>query len=159
MIQRIQSIYLFVAVALLAASGFVGNVFNIISRSNNTLYGYDAIAKYTLDSKQLISTEPQYLWVYPVALAIFGIYALISFKNLKKQLKLSRLFWGFIILTLLVQLGLKYYMQFSMDKADFIQASMGAQFYLTVIAMPFSHLAFMGVLKDKRTIDSVDRIR
>lgn len=159
MIQRIQSIYLFVASALLVTSGFVGNIYNIITRSSNTTYGYNAITKYTLDSKEVIETTPQYLWVYPIVLAVFGLYTMISFKDLKKQVKLARMFWGFIILTLLVQIGIKYYMQMNVEKGDFIQAAMGAQFFLTVIAMPFSHLAFMSILKDKRTIESIDRIR
>ncbi len=159
MIQRIQSIYLVISIALVVTSGFVGNIFNVITRSENTTYGYDAITKYTLDTKTVISSAPEYLWVLPLMIAVLGLYVMFSFKKLAKQVRLARMYWGILLMTLLVQIGFKYYMQFSMDKADFIQASMGASFYLTLIAMPFAHLAFMNILKDKRTIASIDRIR
>ena len=83
----------------------------------------------------------------------------LLFKDLKKQLKLARIYWGAVIATLLIHVGMKYYTQFQVEEGQLIQASAGASFYLTVIAMPFAHLAFMNILKDKRTIASIDRIR
>ena len=159
MIQRIQSVYLFISIVLIVVSGFVGNIFNVITNSNNTTYGYQANEVYVIGTKTLISSEPQYLWFYPIVIALVGLYALFSFKDLKKQLKLARIYWGAVIATLLIHVGMKYYTQFQVEEGQLIQASAGASFYLTVIAMPFAHLAFMNILKDKRTIASIDRIR
>ncbi len=159
MIQRIQSIYLFIATVLIAVSGFVGNSFHIITKKSNTGYSFNSITEKTLDLKFVMNEEKLFMWIFPVLIAAFGMYVIFSYKRIAKQVKLARYFWGLTILLLIAQLAIKYYLQFQIDKQDLLQAGMDRAFFFGVIAMPFAHLGFMSILRDKRKIDSIDRIR
>lgn len=159
MLQRIQSIYLFLSVVLITVSAFVGDVFVIVSKKSSVAYSYHSVIEKTLDGKFVMNEQQLLMWIFPLVIAAFGMYVIFKYKRIAKQIKLARYFWGLTLGLLIIQLALKYYFEYQLDKKDILQSGMGAAFYIDVIAMPLAHLGFMSILRDKRKIDSVDRIR
>lgn len=159
MIQRIQTVYLLVAIIMLSIASFWGNFFDIIT--DEAIFHFNAfgISKYTLDGKELISQTSIPLFVITLALALFALFVMLSYKKLNKQFKYSRLLWGLYLLLLAGIAAWFYLIAPGQTSGEVIQSNYSSAFYILVIGLPFTHLAYAGIRKDKRTIDSLNRLR
>jgi hypothetical protein len=147
MIQRIQTVYLFISALL------IGLLF---------LLPFAEIAKdgaiYTFNFKGILldGTVKQGGLVISVLLAIImasHVFAVFSFKNRPQQVKIIL----FTILMLLGLLGLFiFFTTFSFSGA---QISFKTGVVLPLVAIILDYLAIRGIKKDEALIRSIDRIR
>ena len=131
MIQRIQSIYLFVAAISMTLISFKVPVYNL----NETLF---------------MAQDDTKMFVLTIVGAIFSLLSLFMFKNRKFQMKLIRF-------TVLIQMiiGIRIFMLFNKFEV-ILNYSFLFLMTFTLIALI---MAYRGVKKDDDLVRSVDRIR
>ena len=131
MIQRIQSIYLFVAAISMTLISFKVPVYNL----NETLF---------------MAQDDTKMFVLTIVGAIFSLLGLFMFKNRKFQMKLIRL-------TVLIQMiiGIRIFMLFN----KFEVVLNNSFLFLTAFTLIALIMAYRGVKKDDDLVRSVDRIR
>ncbi len=152
MIQRIQSIYIFIAFALTVAYLFMG-MFIVTSAEE----GYQALFS-------LVNGEPfpldQVVYMSYALIALAGIeiialvWAFFSYKNLKSQASLLKsAIW--ISVFIAVNTALLYFL---IDKGGYEVMPLGGAINPVLILFA-DYLALRGVNKDRALLKSVDRIR
>lgn len=82
----------------------------------------------------------------------------MAFKNLNRQFKLGRIIFGIYFLMLLSIIALAVFGNHLLD-VETTGREMGLGFFLFVIGFPFTFLANTGIKRDKKLLESVDRIR
>jgi hypothetical protein len=151
MIQRIQSVYLGLAIFCIsiATAGIKIASFTVedgeIELSSCGLYFRANSAKDSLTAHPALP-----LYLLGISFVVFMIITLMHYKNLKRQLALVKLsFYVSIVLTASIIL------------LSFVYGSITYSFgsYLIFITTLLVFLAQRGIKKDKTLIDSVDRIR
>lgn len=159
MIQRVQTLYLFGAIVMLVIASFWGDFFDVIT--NEAIFRFNAfgVSQYTVDGNELISQNSMPLYIPTLVLALFSVFVVFSYKKLGTQLKYAKLLWGLFIL-LLGGIILWYYVFAPKQiSGEIAQQNYGASFFVLVIGLGLTHLAFLSIRKDKRTIDSLNRLR
>lgn len=150
MIQRIQTIFLFLAVVLLIALNFFPYW---QSHSGNEVlysYGYQTIK----DGNTILE-----FGIYVIVSVLAGIAAIIAlielfmFKNRVLQMLLS-VVNSFIFM---ITMGLMAYLIFELQRT--ISGNFAVSSYLLALAMFFNVLARRFIQKDEKLVRSVDRIR
>lgn len=146
MIQRLQSVFLFLA---------SGSCFG--------LFGTDAAdSKVKLDASQLFNDGSYNVFDDPVLMAFFGLAGLIFladiflFRNRPLQMKLSLLA---VVLTVVgVGYGaFRYFTDTAADTTDAVTPDMGLA--LPIITLIFGLLARNYIKKDEKLVRSADRLR
>jgi hypothetical protein len=194
MIQRIQTVYLIIATALIVWAGlgasFVNfNVSNPVSEDhinfNLNGYGWQAKTSFAV-TKQLNSQQNQdngmalvtegdsvtsvnYFPIYLlfIALSLLFLITVFFYKNLKKQMRFAKIALFFL---LLIIIALSFYIMLIPDslveycssifsKPWEVKSNLGMEFYLLCSAIPFAFLGIMGIRKDMKLLQSLDRIR
>lgn len=150
MIQRIQSVFLGLAILCIAIStaGIKIASFSVedgeIELSSFGLY-------FRAEGKEELTAHPSLpLYLFGVLFVALLIVTLMNFKNLKRQLAMVKL-------SLYVSIALTA----SIILLSFVYGSITYSFgsYLIFISTLLVFLAQRGIKKDKTLIDSVDRIR
>ena len=133
MIQRIQSIYIFLFI--------ISNIFLLYMTSMDRNSFHFSIHEFDLFPLLLI------------LLIIFSIISLLSFKNRRTQIKLLYFltFIQLIILTLISILAFK-----SDNALIFLQ---NYQIFIYLLGLVLLLLSVRGIKKDQNLIESIDRIR
>jgi len=157
MIQRIQSLYLFVASVMMLMLFFfpIADFWGEISyRLSITAFGDFSVEATSPFSGYF--TWP--LLAFTLVLIILPVVALILFKYRRKQLVLIRLSLAFLIVFLI--LVFFYYIP-TIEGRVGIQADYLSPkgMFFPLAALVFIILAQRGVMKDERIIRSMDRIR
>lgn len=145
MIQRIQTIYFVIAIILIVAplSGV-----EILSYTNKGLEVSKNVYSLHLISEN--EQEPSYFYLVNITLSLFGFYTMMSFKKLKKQLALSRILMALILfacsMPIILAIG-----------RSALTPRLG--FYLFLCSTLFVYLAIRAINKDKKLLDSLNRLR
>ena len=137
MIQRIQTVWLFLAAVITAATLY----FPIFKLANDSLLGL----------------EDNYIGILLVAAAaLLSLFTLFSFKKRSLQLKL-------IWLNVLLILGLLVFMFFTIDQARTALPSPGGAYrlgaFVPIVSLVFLFLARAGIRKDIKLLKAYDRLR
>ena len=156
MIQRIQTVYFIIVMLLLSALLSGVEIFGFTANKGyfaNSVYGVQ-FAK-TAQGK-VENIQGSVLFYFVILFVLFIYYAMMSYKNLKKQFRLARLvFWiyaaGLIAILVTASLGVL------VPSAVGIQLGIG--YYMAVVGLPFTYFALKGVQKDKEILESLDRLR
>ncbi|MEN9522775.1 MAG: hypothetical protein RL065_1152 [Bacteroidota bacterium] len=144
MIQRIQTVYLFLASICLALVYFFSLwscVFNL--ESNHIIY------------QLKISAHLPLLLMLAIALTI-SIISIFYFKNRKKQIWLC--FTSLISITIFILL-VNYYINDAKKTYEFISSAYSLAALLPFAAITFIALAIWNIRKDEKLIKSLDRLR
>lgn len=143
MLQRIQSVYLFLgAVAIV--------VFMFLPLQAPSQPGGVALSEW-----QMLMSHISVSGVLSILLPILALIIMFMYDNLKRQLKCAKLLC-LLTITYLIVLGIK---------AGNVVATLGAggvrwwTLALPCLAMVFFMLAHRGINADKKLIESADRIR
>lgn len=137
MLQRIQTIYYLVAIVLLALP-FAQIPLFTIGTIDRTIFGQDKQA----------STD--YLLLLFLIIVLFVI--IFSFKNRARQITLT---WFTLVLTTLSLVW--FYIGASAMNTQNVTIHLG--FGLVALSLFFQRMGLRGVKKDKKLIDSMDRLR
>jgi hypothetical protein len=163
MIQRIQSLYLLVAIGLITVLFFLPYYSaNTLGTDTPVLTTELSILKIISNSADTTVQTQQEIMIFPLILAIiiiaFSLVALFWFKNRKRQILLCR----FLIL---LTTGLAVAMIFGLDKIPVIlqgQAYKGSYSLFAafpVVALLLYFLAARSIAKDEKLVKSADRFR
>jgi len=143
MIQRIQTIYLFIASIV---SGGLIFVFNLWKNLKGSVFTFD-----------LFQQDSTLLKCIPVAFfvsALLSIVTIFLFKDRKLQFVIGRI----IILINLFLLGLLIYVSLSLP-GETLVSEKGIGMFLPILAILLVVLANKAIKKDEDLVKSVDRLR
>jgi len=160
MIQRIQSIYYILAMICLSLLLSGMEIFRFVG--SKTYYVFSAFGLESGNvndpqgNLQPLSKIPFFLTLISFILFIF--IALMGYKNLTRQFKLARTIF-FIYLLLIVSLVIFAIMGGGLLSADETKRELGLGFFLFVLGFPFCFLAQLGIKRDKKLLDSLNRLR
>ncbi|MNJ86058.1 hypothetical protein D3C87_35410 [compost metagenome] len=154
MIQRIQTVYFFIATLLVAVTLFGTDLFSFVQGGE-----YHATA-YQITRGEVLVTKTDF-WMLSLVQIAFALMIIFSFKMRHRQIFLG---WIFLVLNILssawMVLGANVEMiavSKSLEPATGL--TFGIAFYIHAIAFIFVFLGIRGVRKDKKMIDSLNRLR
>lgn len=155
MIQRIQSLFLFLA-ALSAAIMFVFPLANFYGDSNFTFYVYKLAFH---DPEPSLQLSPYFLLPLMgviILIILLASLAIFSFKNRKRQMTLTKISMA---LTLVLLAG--YFLGYMgiLEKAVGNPPEYQFSSFMPVLVFIFLFLANRGINKDEKLIKSMDRLR
>lgn len=159
MIQRVQTLFLLGAIILLSVVSFWSNFFEIVTDEARFQFNGFGISKYTIDGKALISETSLPIFIITLGLALFALFVMFSYKKLNNQFRYAKLLWGLYLLTLIGLVCWFYLIAPGQTSGKIEHSNYDVGFYLLVIGLPLTHLAYGGIRKDKKTIDSLNRLR
>lgn len=157
MIQRIQTLYLAIIILLVSIVSTGTSLFSFISETSKFTFSSFGITEYSLDGK-FIQTETFPIFVGTIALVLLSFLCLMSYKNINRQFKLGRLVFFIYFLSLLSIFLLSVFGDRLLDVSS-SSREMGVGYYLFIAGFPFSFLANIGIKRDKKLLDSLDRLR
>jgi hypothetical protein len=157
MIQRIQTLYLAILILLVSIVSTGTSLFSFISETSKFTFSSFGITEYSLDGK-FIQTETFPIFVGTIALVLLSFLCLMSYKNINRQFKLGRLVFFIYFLSLLSTFLLSVFGDRLLDVSS-SSREMGVGYYLFIAGFPFSFLANIGIKRDKKLLDSLDRLR
>ena len=157
MIQRIQTLYLAILILLVSIVSTGTSLFSFISETSKFTFSSFGITEYSLDGK-FIQTETFPIFVGTIALVLLSFLCLMSYKNINRQFKLGRLVFFIYFLSLLSIFLLSVFGDRLLDVSS-SSREMGVGYYLFIAVFPFSFLANIGIKRDKKLLDSLDRLR
>jgi EamA domain-containing membrane protein RarD len=158
MIQRIQSVYLGIAIILLAISSIGVEFFSFIASESRFTFSSYGITEYAMEGDKVLSTQTFPIFVGTIALTLLCFVCLMSYKNLARQFKLGRMILGIYFLGVVSMLLLAYLGDSFID-AETTGRELGLGFILFVSGFPFIFLANTGIKRDKNLLESLDRLR
>lgn len=154
MIQRIQTVYFLIAALLVSVTLFGTDVFSFVQ-----VEAYHASAYHFFQGSEPLTKMD--FWMLSAIQIIFALMIIFSFKMRHRQIFLG---WILFLLNILssawMVLGANVKM---IEVAKNVKASEGLSFgfafYVHAAAFIFVFLGIRGVRKDKKTIDSLNRLR
>lgn len=158
MIQRIQTVYLAVVIILLTFVTLGSDLFSFVNETSRFTFNSYGIMKYDLASGNLISQQNFPFYLGTIALILLSFITLMSYKKLNRQFKLGRTVFGIYFL-ILITVFLLSYLGDSLLNEKTTSREMGLGFLLFVVGFPFTFLANTGIKRDKKLLDSLDRLR
>ena len=157
MIQRIQTLYLAILILLVSIVSTGTSLFSFISETSKFTFSSFGITGYSLAGK-FIQTETFPIFVGTIALVLLSFLCLMSYKNINRQFKLGRLVFFIYFLSLLSIFLLSVFGDRLLDVSS-SSREMGVGYFLFIAGFPFSFLANIGIKRDKKLLDSLDRLR
>lgn len=160
MIQRLQTLYFAISMILLAILLTGMDIFRFVTEKTTyafSAFGVESRITGSPDSKtETISSTPYYIVI--IAFILFIFFALMSYKKLNFQVKLAR---AIFYLYLLMTIGVVIASQVCNTCVSSEEATkeLGLGFYLIVAGLPFTLLAQIGIIRDKKLLDSLNRLR
>lgn len=143
-LQRIQTVYLFIAVVLMAVFTF----FPVFTVSNG-----DGVFTVGALANSSVNTPSTLLLCLDVLIALFALVTIFKYKNLKKQIALAGILL-LLVIALLVTIGVLFVMQKGVGIAV-IEWPIAFPFVTMVLVM----LARGGMQRDKKLLSDSERIR
>ena len=91
-------------------------------------------------------------------MVLLTFICLMAFKNINRQFKLGRTVFFLYFLSLTAIFFLSIWGD-GLVEAKITSREMGLGYWLFIIGFPFSFLANIGIKRDKKLLDSLDRLR
>jgi len=155
MIQRIQSIYLLLAIVA-AALMFAFPLATFYGDSNFTLYAYRVVFN---DPDPSISFNAYFLMPLMgllIFIILLSIITIVSFKNRKRQILLTKIAMG---LTLVLLAAYFFGYMGLLEKSAGNPPTYQFASFMPALVFLFLLLANRGIMKDEKLIKSMDRLR
>ena len=141
MIQRIQTLYWSVAILLVIVVFLISNVIEFQIKS------------------EVSSVKSSFIFiVLSLVFILSAVLAILNFKKIKKQLQFAKLSIIFSLF-LVVYLVLIKFIGHNIYGFEISTIKLDVGFYLILVTLPLSFLAYSGVKRDKNLLDSLDRLR
>lgn len=157
MIQRIQSIYYLLSLICISIVSFGGTIFQFLARDNYYNLSSYGIEHYTMDEKFMeLRTTPYYFATIVIALLL--VITIFDYKNLNRQLKIGR-FVLFLYFVLAVLTFFAYFIGDNLTNDAIVLSKFKFGFFALILGLPLVLLGNMGVKKDKKLLDSLNRLR
>lgn len=158
MIQRIQTVYLFLAFVCVALQLFFP-----------TFIIFREVGGETKETMLFLS-QGLFTKIIFVLLALFPVVGIMLYKNRGKQLMVTRLgliSYGLVAIAfiLIAFLGKDYLIESSIMESETLvteavyKVGNGLGYYLMFVSVPFMLLAIRGIRADEKLVKSLDRLR
>jgi hypothetical protein len=153
MIQRIQTVYFLIAALLVATTLFGTDLFSF--------YQVDEVHSTAYHLFRGTAAQKVDFWMLSLVQVIFALMIIFSFKMRHRQIFLG---WILLLLNILssawIVLGANvHFVECTACTEPATNLSLGVAFYLHAVAFIFVFFGIRGVRKDKKTIDSLNRLR
>ena len=158
MIQRVQTLYLTIAIILLSIVTFGSDLFSFLNETSRFSFNSYGIIEHDIETGTVIDTTTFPFFIGTIALILLCFLCIMSYKNLNRQFKLGRMIFGIYFLMLISIVVLSYFGDSLID-IETSNREMGLGFILFVAGFPFTFLANTGIKRDKQLLDSLDRLR
>lgn len=158
MIQRIQTVYLALAIILLSIVSVGPTLFSFLNETSRFTFSSYGITEYAIEDGAILSTSSFPIFVGTISLVLLCFLCLMSYKNLARQFKLSRMIFMIYFLSLITMVLLASFGD-TMIEAETSSRELGLGFILFVAGFPFVFLANISVKRDKKLLESLDRLR
>lgn len=157
MIQRIQTVYLLVAVICLACISFGMNIFSFEVADGHYTFSSYGVQKFDAQNA-MVEFKSSVLYLSTIALMLLCLLDMFSYKNLARQLRLGRVI---LFVYLILAAGMTV---IAFSGSDVVGETVKGRhfefgFYLFLVGIPFVFMANMGVKRDKKLLDSLNRLR
>ena len=156
MIQRVHTIYLFLAIICLGSTCMGLEFYRFVQPNEAFTFSVFGIESVKGDASTIHKSIPIYLSV--IGFCLFLFMTLMSYKNLKRQLKWARggtfLYAVFVLASIVF-----YYVGGGFLTEGAYTRELGFGYALLIAGFPFCFLAQLGIKKDKKLLDSLDRLR
>ena len=156
--QRVQTLYHGITIILLGIVSTGTTLFSFVGESSRYTVNAFGITTYDLESGLASDHEMMPIMVGTIALALLCFICIMSFKNLNRQFKLGRTIFFLYFVSVVGIILLSFLGDGIIDEAN-TKRELGLGFYLFIAGFPFTFLANVGIKKDKRLLDSLDRLR
>ena len=156
--QRVQTLYHGIALILLGIVSAGSTLFSFVGETSRYSVNAFGITTYNLESGMASSHKMMPMMVGTIALALLCFVCIMSYKNLNRQYKLGRLIFFLYFLGVVGVILFSAFGHNMIDEVD-TKREMGIGFFLFIVGFPFTFLANVGIKKDKRLLDSLDRLR
>ena len=159
MIQRIQSVYLAIAIVLLSIVAVGADVFHFVGKESSFVFDSFGIHQVKFVYEEGLMEDIKYpLYIGLIALVLLLFITLMGYKNLNRQLKLVRT--AFYIYVFMI-IGLVVFSVVGIDDLsdEPLKRQLSAGFFLFVAGLPFLFMANLSIKRDKGLIDSLNRLR
>jgi hypothetical protein len=158
MIQRIQTIYFLIAALLVATTLFGTDLFSFHQVKDIHASAYELVrGNWPAKTEAFKNLD---FWMLSLVQVIFALMIIFSFKMRHRQIFLG---WILVVLNILssawIVLGAKVHSTECDVCEPATDLSFGIVFYLHAAAFIFVILGIRGVRKDKKMIDSLNRLR
>ena len=158
--QRVQTLYYSLAAIVLSTLLFGIELFGFRGESyyyRFSVYGFETLQlKKNFDDEQLVELWNIPFYIVVISLILLIVMTALSYKNLARQFKMARILF-FIYLLLVV--ALVAYAMIGIDVNEPVKRELGLGFLLFIVAFPFTFLGQIGIKRDKKLLDSLDRLR
>jgi glucan phosphoethanolaminetransferase (alkaline phosphatase superfamily) len=155
MIQRVQSVYLFM-ITLLSSFLFTGSIVNFINKSGSVIkITFTSIVKSTEGQGLGVIEKLLPLSILIILIPMLSLITIFIFKNRKIQLRLAM---SLIILCILLVIALIHGSIITISKFE-AALTPGIKMTLPLVILILSVLAYRGIKKDDQLVKSYDRLR
>lgn len=133
------------------------DILKFVFEGSHYSFNLFGIQKFNLKN-EVIESTPNYFYIIDILMILLTFNTLMKYKNLSQQLKWARNI-SFMYLTMVIALvifaaiGNKYFFD------GLGTRELGAGFSILVISFPFSYLAQLAIKRDKKLLDSLNRLR
>lgn len=157
MLQRVQTIYLLIAIVLLALVSVGTDLFSLLNDEFRFTFDSYGVSKTSLNG-EFVSHSHFPFYLGTISLLLLAFICLMSYKNLARQHKLGRTIF-FIYFIMVVGMVLLTYFGDSLIGTETSSRELGLGFFLFIAGFPFIFLANVGIKRDKNLLDSLNRLR
>jgi hypothetical protein len=160
MLQRIQTVYFIIVMAILASLLSGVEIFAMTDGEMNFSQSVFGVERQSVKGgyvEWMGQFEYAYLIVIVYVMLVF--LAMMSFKSLKRQYTLSKIILFIYVLFVLAILAVTSFGMNGYSPKEITGIHVGIGFYLLSGGLPFSYFAMKGVQKDKVLLDSLNRLR
>lgn len=158
MLQRVQTLYLGIAMILLTIVTIGATLFSFVGKTSKYTFNSFGISESRLSDGAIVEHTSMPFFVGMIALILLCFLCIMSYKNLDRQLKLGRTIF-FLYLVSVIAMVILSIVGDSFIEEENLSREMGLGFILFVAGFPFTFLANVGIKRDKRLLDSLDRLR
>jgi Na+/proline symporter len=155
MIQRIQSIYLFLT-TVLSFLFLKGGILNFINEKGDTIkLTFSGVVKTSGSNAPELIHSSLLIAVLIIIIVLLALITIFLFKKRNIQMMLAGLLTG-VIATFIIACGYYYWLIVSENNGELVP---GIKMILPVIMLILAILAYRGIKKDDRLVKSYDRLR
>lgn len=98
------------------------------------------------------------LYIASIVIVLLMTYTILSYKKLKLQLQLARVSM-LLYLLFILYICIVPFINAEINKGVAVDFTMMIGFYVAVFGFPFAYLAQSAIKRDKKLIDSLNRLR
>ena len=158
MIQRIQSVYITLSIASLSILLTGMEIITFTGNKYQASLSAFGIEKIEMANKQNITDQNYPFYLSIIGLILYAFILLMRYKNLKQQLKMIRRLFFIYFLIIASFLFFSIYGAKVINEEE-VKTGIGIGFIFFIIPFPFFFLAQLGIKRDKKLLDSLDRLR